>query len=738
MPAAGISLEEPIFLGADDRAGWIRLASALLDWASGAESDDVLDVAGTLNVGLPTFRFRVGLCVRDFGGLRRTLQATIGRLDAGDGSLLGESGAFHWPGESRRWGWLHRGGTAWDWSRWGLRPDWRADASDRGGRLQGAGCATWVLTGMERPRGAWQEGDAVAIEAGSPGIALAALYARGVPIDLGPWYAGRGTRPVDFARPPGSRGGLDLRAKLKELSDALQRARSRRSVGTPAAAGGLRDRPRRFILRSQVPGGRALTIGPLIRLLADLPEVPNRLAGIEIHRFPVADCDEAELDRVVTPLAAGGGWRVTLRDRSEAITAIADRGGVLAADESGPIFPDQGVPAPWAETADDPDAVPGWGRIGIGALSEEGLVLTGERQVGLEAGEDVVSAPDAALVLLQRAVGGWVVRGEGTAATACLARVDEVAWDREVPLPARVALRVRFLASDPDEVRADADLVAPDGEHLAVVRGAVYRVSRWRFAIRSALRSPEEVRIGEAFPLGPDAMAVWLEMPGGDGTSCWDSALDSAWLGDEERGSIREAGGPPDRRRQRAWGRIAAKEAALQLWRSRGGIPIAPMSLHIWSDERGGPHLGVRPPHVLSTPPVIGIAHHGRVAVAIAAAHPWEHAGVDVEAIAPRSPGFESLAFTADERRLLDGLPDRDEWIARLWCAKESAAKGTGWGLAAGPPSAVAVAVEPESGRVTIRLGEALAVCCPRLAGRDLVARTGRRGDLAWGWLLCR
>jgi phosphopantetheinyl transferase len=241
-------------------------------------------------------------------------------------------------------------------------------------------------------------------------------------------------------------------------------------------------------------------------------------------------------------------------------------------------------------------------------------------------------------------------------------------------------------------------------------------------------------------PLAPDAgaAAAWLEAPDHPMPSPWESALEMAWLDDEERDAIRAAGGPPQRRRQRTWGRIAAKEAALRLWESRGGIPIAPLGLHAWSDERGRPHLRVRPPHILSTPPVVGIAHHGRVAVALAAAQPWTHAGIDVEAIAPRSSGFEALAFAEEERQLLGNLPDRDEWSARLWCAKEAAAKATGWGLAAGPPSVIAVDAAPGTGLITLRLGEAIAAYCPRLAGRDLVAHTDRRGDLAWGWVLCR
>lgn len=740
-PAEG----EPLFLGAPDRAGWIRLASSLLDWIAADTGEGIADVAGTLNAKLPSFRFRVGMSVQNLGGLSEALRAAIERLDSGADALLGEAGAFHWPGESARWGWLRRGGPAWDWSRWGLRPDWQADANDRdrlSRDLQGVGCATWVLTGMESPRGAWQEGGAVAIEVGSPPEALAALYARGVPIDLAPWYAARGARTVDFAR-PARPSTPDHAARLRDLADALRRARSLHSsvAPAPAAAEIDDDRPRRIALRAD----RFATLDTLIRLLIDspgsIPDEANRLAEIEIRRIPGADNGLVELDRIETPLATWAGRRVTLRDRSEVITAIASRGDAPRDDNCPDLVNDQGageaLPAALLETADDPETSPRWKRAEVRPLADAGLILTAES-------EGAAPPAEAAIALLQRAGACWSAHRQGPSSTSRLARIEELAWapGREPSAPGLLALAVRFSrdGAAPDEFRADADLRAPDGSLLATVRGADFLTTRWPFAIRAALRDPERSRIGEPLPLPPNsgAAAIWLESPEPPAPSHWESALEAAWLAEDEREAIRDAGGPPLRRRQRARGRIAAKEAALQLWQSRGGIPIAPLGLHTWSDERGRPHLRVRPPHALSNPPAIGIAHQGRVSVALAASQPWTHAGIDLETIAPRPPGFEALAFAENERAILDQSPCRDEWSARLWCAKEAAAKATGWGAVAGPASALAIAADPTTGLITLRLGEALASYCPRLAGRDLVAHTDRRGDLAWGWVLCR
>jgi hypothetical protein len=91
-----------------------------------------------------------------------------------------------------------------------------------------------------------------------------------------------------------------------------------------------------------------------------------------------------------------------------------------------------------------------------------------------------------------------------------------------------------------------------------------------------------------------------------------------------------------------------------------------------------------------SPPPQLSIAHsHGR---ALAAAH---HAaiGVDIEAVAPRDSLCVAAFSDARERRWLragDGV-DADEWLTRLWCAKEVLGKLMGTAVRPSPLAFAAV-----------------------------------------------
>ncbi len=77
----------------------------------------------------------------------------------------------------------------------------------------------------------------------------------------------------------------------------------------------------------------------------------------------------------------------------------------------------------------------------------------------------------------------------------------------------------------------------------------------------------------------------------------------------------------------------------------------------------------------------LSLSHKDRFAVAIVAEQP---VGIDIERIEPRADDFMQLAFADAEQPFLP-LANRDEWIARLWTAKEAAAKQRGTGLQGAP-----------------------------------------------------
>jgi phosphopantetheinyl transferase len=87
----------------------------------------------------------------------------------------------------------------------------------------------------------------------------------------------------------------------------------------------------------------------------------------------------------------------------------------------------------------------------------------------------------------------------------------------------------------------------------------------------------------------------------------------------------------------------------------------------------------------------VSVTHKGGRAVALARV--GIDVGIDLERIEPRGEGFVQLAFAAGELHLLPSQ-DRDEWLTRLWCAKEAVGKALGTGLSGAPRDLVATSID--------------------------------------------
>jgi phosphopantetheinyl transferase (holo-ACP synthase) len=133
-------------------------------------------------------------------------------------------------------------------------------------------------------------------------------------------------------------------------------------------------------------------------------------------------------------------------------------------------------------------------------------------------------------------------------------------------------------------------------------------------------------------------------------------------------------------RRKRGWllGRIAAKDAVRDwLWK-RGRGSMFPVEVSVSNQADGRPRVS----GPFSEDLRISIAHKDTVAVARVAV--GRDVGIDIERIEPRSDSFAAIAFT-DAERTLRADEDRDEWLTRVWSAKEAAAKARGTGLEGNP-----------------------------------------------------
>ncbi|HET6639524.1 MAG TPA: beta-ketoacyl synthase N-terminal-like domain-containing protein [Gemmatimonadota bacterium] len=128
----------------------------------------------------------------------------------------------------------------------------------------------------------------------------------------------------------------------------------------------------------------------------------------------------------------------------------------------------------------------------------------------------------------------------------------------------------------------------------------------------------------------------------------------------------------PERRKE-DWlaGRVAAKDGVRRLLWDRGAGPLWPIEVEIPTGADGAPE--VRAPGGLDLR--VSISHKQGRAVAMVAE--GVDPGVDLETVEARAPELERAAFTEREREWLSARPEaeRDEWRARLWAAKEAAAK---------------------------------------------------------------
>ena len=296
-----------------------------------------------------------------------------------------------------------------------------------------------------------------------------------------------------------------------------------------------------------------------------------------------------------------------------------------------------------------------------------------------------------------------------------------------------VDCRIAVAEVDPMRVRVDADFVRKNGSTWMRLSGW----EDWRFfwpnRYRDVFRAPDRILIGQEFALddAPNGtIAVWLEPPGDFGRPIWRDVLEAVQLGPEERRRHTAIGGSESQRSLRLWGKIAAKEAARRLWLDLGGEAVYPADLVIEHDALGRPWLRSQADSNRERMPKLSISHVGGVALAIATLNPEFSPGVDVALIESRGAEFEAIAFSEAERHLLDRYPgdERDEWLARFWCAKEAAGKAVGIGLDGDPKRIEIESADEDFGILTVRVREL----------RSIRVSTGRRGEYAWAWTVLR
>ncbi|MCW3017841.1 MAG: acyltransferase protein [Solirubrobacterales bacterium] len=204
----------------------------------------------------------------------------------------------------------------------------------------------------------------------------------------------------------------------------------------------------------------------------------------------------------------------------------------------------------------------------------------------------------------------------------------------------------------------------------------------------------------------------------------WKPVWASRVLGRRERELFDALTLPETRQLEWLAARTAAKECVAELLRDAYGLELLPAEIEILPDERGAPVVVAPGLEGLAELPLVSLTHaHGHAAAFAALAPPrvGSGVGIDIEPLVARPTGFQQAALNEAERRLLEPLPAdaAEEWLLRVWCAKEAAGKALGTGLGGGSHAPHACAIEIDSELVELDA-----------AGRRLLAWTLREGDL--------
>ncbi len=204
----------------------------------------------------------------------------------------------------------------------------------------------------------------------------------------------------------------------------------------------------------------------------------------------------------------------------------------------------------------------------------------------------------------------------------------------------------------------------------------------------------------------------------------WKPVWASRVLGRRERELFDALMLPENRQLEWLAARTAAKECVAELLRGAYGLELLPAEIEILPDERGAPVVVAPGLEGLAELPLVSLTHaqgHAAAFASLAPPRAGSGVGIDVEPLVSRAPGFAQAALNQAERRLLEPLPAdaAQEWLLRLWCAKEAAGKALGAGLGGGSGAPRPYAIEIDSEVVELDV-----------AGERLLAWTLREGDL--------
>jgi acyl transferase domain-containing protein/phosphopantetheinyl transferase len=306
---------------------------------------------------------------------------------------------------------------------------------------------------------------------------------------------------------------------------------------------------------------------------------------------------------------------------------------------------------------------------------------------GMTAQIECLPAPGAILDAAGQLVGHWLAVRADKDQLALPRHLDAVRWYAPTPAPGtRLDVTMWLRTVDDETVCGDLELVDLDGRLWC-------RIDAWedhRFQTDDITwplaREPELRGAGEIQPGG------WVLVRERWGNTASRELTMRRYLARVEREQYEDMN--PNAQRQWLLGRIAAKDAVRYALWDGGAGPIFPAEVVVTNNEAGQPSAtsATVAPELLDGV-CVSVAHTAWLSVAIVADEP---VGIDVERVEPRPERFDSLVMADSEVALLPPGRDEDEWRARVWTAKESAAKAAGTGFEGNPKRFVVSAVDGE------------------------------------------
>ena len=183
----------------------------------------------------------------------------------------------------------------------------------------------------------------------------------------------------------------------------------------------------------------------------------------------------------------------------------------------------------------------------------------------------------------------------------------------------------------------------------------------------------------------------------------------------------------------RLLGRLVAKDAVRFYLKEHYNIKISPVDITVDNDQSGKPEVSGPWPDKLSGAIKLSLAHKKGAAVALAGeSQTATGIGIDIEPIQPLRECFLEGAFTEKERRLAAGLGNQaEEWLVRMWCAKEATGKALGTGIVDSPKEIVVAELDADSERISVELSGGRLQQFHQFSGKKLGVATFRKGKMA-------